>query len=157
MTWLARIGLAAGLLIGSTSSALAVDYRVASENERGLALVDADSIVPVGADQRRATIAVVLPTPSGEAFQVLIAPVLLDCSQPRYRLGVVEVFDLELGPLFRDAGPGEAWSTANAESPFTPTAAFACRGEALPRPQVQDLKAMVKAYVQQQRARAGSL
>lgn len=154
MTWLARIGLAAGLVLISATSALAVDYRVASENARGLALVDADSVVQVGADQRQATITVVLPTPSGKTFQVLVAPVLIDCSQPRYRLGVVELFDLDLVPLFRDAGDPEAWSTANAQSPFTPTAAFVCRGEALPRPQVQDLKAIVKAYVEQQKAGA---
>lgn len=130
-------------LVGSP--ALALDYRVAAENEKGLGLIDADSVSAVG-ENRRVRITAVLPPDAGDEAVVMVAWVMLDCSASRYRIEELDVFDLSLKKIGHEKG-GEGWSTANRNSPFTPSADFACRGVDLQRPATQDLKTLVDAYL----------
>ncbi len=136
------IALICGL---AATPALALDYRVASRTEAGLGLVDADTVTVVG-ENRRVQITAVLPPETGEEAVVMVAWVTLDCSRSRYRIEELEVFDPALKKIGHEKGGG-AWSSANRNSPFTPSADFACRGVDLPRPATQDLKTLVDAYL----------
>jgi len=129
----------------AASPALALDYRVAAENEKGLGLIDADSVTAVG-ENRRVRITAVLPPDAGDEAVVMVAWVMLDCSASRYRIEELDVYDLSLKKVGHEKG-GEGWSTANRNSPFTPSADFACRGVDLQRPATQDLKTLVDAYL----------
>jgi len=127
------------------SPALALDYRIASENEKGLGLIDADTVTAVG-ENRRVRITAVLPPDADDEAVVMVAWVMLDCSASRYRIEDLDIFDLSLKKIGHEKG-GEGWSSANRNSPFTPSADFACRGVDLQRPATQDLKALVDAYL----------
>jgi len=129
----------------SASPALALDYRIAAENEKGLGLIDADSITTVGGNRRVKLTAVLPPAPGDEAV-VMVAWVVLDCSASRYRIEELDIFDPSLKKIGHEKG-GEGWSSANRSSPFTPSADFACRGIDLQRPATQDLKTLVDAYL----------
>lgn len=148
----AVLALAAAIALGLAGAAAAADYRVADDSERGLGLLDADSIVAVG-DRRRVAFVAVLRDVDADSFSVLVSRVLLDCTASRYRIEEVEVFDLDMNYVTREAGGQDEnqWSTANAESPFTPTADYACRGKDLPRPAVQDLKTLARDYAARRR------
>ncbi|MFZ5669937.1 MAG: surface-adhesin E family protein [Pseudomonadota bacterium] len=148
----AALAVAAGLALGHAGLAAAADYRVADDSDRGLGLVDADSIVAVG-DARRLQFVAVLKDGDQDSFNVLVSRVLLDCAGARYRIEEVDVFDLEMNYLTRETGDPDQtrWSPALPDSPFTPTADFACRGKALPRPATQDLKTLANDYAERRR------
>ncbi len=135
----------AGALAMTPAAALAVDYRVAAEDERGLGLIDADSVTVVG-ENRRAELTVIFHAQAGDPPEVVVNRVLIDCSRYRYRMETVVVFDADLKEVARET-PDPKWHDAAPDSPFIPVADFACRGKALERPEGADLLAIVTSYL----------
>lgn len=133
------------LTLAPAGAALAIDYRVAAETDKGLGLVDADAVEAVGAN-RRIKLTVIFPEADGDPAEVGVVSVLIDCDQARYRMESMVGYDVDLKEKTRDSA-GSEWVEAEEGTPFFPASDFACRGIALPRAESQDLKTIVDGYL----------
>jgi hypothetical protein len=138
--------MAAVSLLTLASPALAVDLRVLSEDNNTLGLIDADAIETVGTTRRVKAIAV-FPPRRGEAADIMVATVLLDCTASRYRIETLEVFDATMKLTGSQKPEAPTWEAAEEESPFTTSAGLACHGKPLPKASSNDIKTAATTYL----------
>lgn len=141
-------GVAAALaLMLAPVAAQATDYRVMGEDERAISVIE--EAVKTDSDGHRETgffIAFSEPVGGPGGTQVIASSLLFDCPANRYKVGASRSFTADMAPVQQTDGH-YGWRNLVADSPFARAAAFACKGEALPKADGASVKSVVGAYL----------
>lgn len=146
--------LAAVLALGAPVAAFAADYRVMGEDERAISLIE--GAVKTDSDGHRETvffIAFSQPVGGPGGTQVISSTILFDCAGARYKVGASSTFTAEMAPIQRGTVQ-YGWRDIVADSPFSRAGAYACKGEALPKADAGEVKAIVAGYLDRRAALA---
>lgn len=146
--------LAGFLVLGAPLTAFATDYRVMGEDERAISLIE--GAVKTDSDGHRETVFyIAFSTPIGGpgGTQVVSSTILFDCGGARYKVGVSDKFTAEMTPIERGTVQ-YSWRDVVPDSPFSRAGAYACKGEALPKADAGEVKAIVAGYLERRAALA---
>jgi hypothetical protein len=147
MTYRSAGAAAALALMLAPVAAQATDYRVMGEDERAISVIE--EAVKTDSDGHRETgffIGFSEPVGGPGGTQVIASTLLFDCPANRYKVGASRSFTADMAPVQQTDGH-YGWRNLVADSPFARAAAFACKGEALPKADGASVKAVVGAYL----------
>ncbi len=140
-------GLAVALCTLTPAAALAVDYRVMGEDERAISVIEA--AIKTDSEGRRETvffIAFSQPVNGPGSTQVVSSTILFDCPGARYKVGASAKFTADMAVIERGTVQ-YSWRDIVPDSPFSRAGAYACKGEALPKADAGEVKAIVAGYL----------
>lgn len=147
MTYRSAGAAAALALMLAPVAAQATEYRVMGEDERAISAIE--EAVKTDSDGHRETgffIGFSEPVGGPGGTQVITSTIQFDCQAGRYKVGPSSSFTAEMAPVQRTDGH-YGWRDIVVDSPFARAAAFACKGEALPKADGAEVKAIVAGYL----------
>lgn len=135
-------------------TAQAADYRVMGEDERAISLIEA--AIKTDSEGHRETVFFIgfsAPVNGPGSTQVISSTILFDCAGARYKVGASSTFTAEMAPIQRGTVQ-YSWRDIVPDSPFSRAGAYACKGEALPKADAGEVKAIVARYLARRAAMA---
>ena len=141
------IPIAALALLAGPGLAHATDYRVMGEDERAISVIEA--AIKTDSEGHKETVFFIGFSQSVNgpgSTQVISSTILFDCAGGRYKVGASSTFTADMAPIQKGTVQ-YSWRPVVPESPFSRASAYACKGEALPKADAADVKAVVAHYL----------